>query len=51
MGALGRNFLTEYHQTWRLFTSPFLHAGLFHLLLNLCSIIFIGIHLEHELGP
>ncbi|XP_057730136.1 RHOMBOID-like protein 8 [Arachis stenosperma] len=51
MGALRRNFVTEYHQTWRLFTSPFLHAGLFHLLLNLCSIIFIGIHLERELGP
>ncbi|MED6191739.1 hypothetical protein PIB30_003081 [Stylosanthes scabra] len=50
MGALRRNFVTEYHQTWRLFTSPFLHAGLFHLLLNLSSIIFIGIHLERELG-
>ncbi|KAL4393497.1 RHOMBOID-like protein [Arachis hypogaea] len=41
MGALRRNFVTEYHQTWRLFTSPFLHAGLFHLLLNLC--IRIGV--------
>ncbi|KAK7282773.1 hypothetical protein RIF29_11812 [Crotalaria pallida] len=50
MGALRRNFLTKYHQTWRLFTFPFLHAGLFHLLINLCSVIFVGIRLEQELG-
>ncbi|KAJ1406792.1 Rhomboid-like superfamily [Sesbania bispinosa] len=51
MGALRRSFLTEYHQTWRLFTFPFLHAGLFHLFINLCSVIYVGIHLEQEFGP
>ncbi|CAL0305540.1 unnamed protein product [Lupinus luteus] len=50
MGALRRAFLTKYHQTWRLFTFPFLHAGLFHLLINLCSVIYVGIHLEQEFG-
>ncbi|TKY74332.1 RHOMBOID protein 8 [Spatholobus suberectus] len=51
MGALRRSLLTEHHQTWRLFTFPFLHAGLFHLLLNLCSVIYVGVRLEHEFGP
>ncbi|XP_004515655.1 inactive RHOMBOID-like protein 8 [Cicer arietinum] len=51
MGALRRNFLTEYHESWRLFTFPFLHAGLFHLIINLCSVIYVGIHLEQEFGP
>ncbi|KAK7311590.1 hypothetical protein RJT34_09835 [Clitoria ternatea] len=51
VGALRRRFLTEYHETWRIFTFPFLHAGLFHLIINLCSLIYIGVHLEQELGP
>ncbi|WJX32621.1 hypothetical protein P8452_20923 [Trifolium repens] len=51
MGALRKNFLTEHHQTWRLFTFPFLHAGLFHVVINLCSIIYVGIHLEQQFGP
>ncbi|XP_057442516.1 RHOMBOID-like protein 8 [Lotus japonicus] len=51
MGALRGKFLREYHQTWRLFTFPILHAGLFHLIINLCSVIFVGIHLEQEFGP
>ncbi|KAB1205425.1 Rhomboid-like protease 4 [Morella rubra] len=51
MGALGRRFLTEYHQTWRLFTSPCLHAGAIHLVINLSSVILVGIHLEQEFGP
>ncbi|KAL5076571.1 hypothetical protein RYX36_015555 [Vicia faba] len=51
MGALRKNFLTERHQTWRLFTFPFLHAGLFHLVINLCSVIYVGIRLEQEFGP
>ena len=51
MGALHRMFLTEYHQTWRLFTFPCLHAGAIHLFINLCSVVFIGIHMEQEFGP
>ncbi|KAJ7959071.1 Rhomboid-like protein [Quillaja saponaria] len=51
MGALQRTFLTEYHQTWRLFTFPVLHGGAIHLVINLCSVIFVGIHLEQEFGP
>lgn len=51
MGALRRLFLTEYHQTWRLFTFSCLHAGVIHLVINLCSVVFIGIHMEQEFGP
>ncbi|KAJ7942580.1 Rhomboid-like protein [Quillaja saponaria] len=51
MGALQRIFLTEHHQTWRLFTFPVLHGGAIHLVINLCSVIFVGIHLEKEFGP
>ncbi|CAB4297529.1 unnamed protein product [Prunus armeniaca] len=51
MGALRRTFLTENHQTWRLFTFPCLHAGAIHLVINLSCVIFVGIHLEQEFGP
>ncbi|KAM1968148.1 hypothetical protein ACFX15_043111 [Malus domestica] len=51
MGALRRTFLTENRQTWRLFTFPCLHAGAIHLVINLCSVVFVGIHLEQEFGP
>lgn len=43
--------LTSNHQLWRIFSSPWLHAGLFHLIINLSSVIFVGIHLEQEFGP
>ncbi|XP_050376737.1 RHOMBOID-like protein 8 [Argentina anserina] len=51
VGALRRTFLTENHKTWRLFTFPCLHAGFIHLVINLYSVVFIGIHLEKEFGP
>ncbi|XP_059630248.1 RHOMBOID-like protein 8 [Cornus florida] len=51
MGALRKTLLTKHHQTWRVFTYPWLHAGVVHLLINLSSIIFIGVHLEQEFGP
>ncbi|KAL8502123.1 hypothetical protein ACS0TY_021297 [Phlomoides rotata] len=50
VGALRLRYLTNDHQMWRLFTSPCLHAGLFHLIISLSSVIFVGIHLEQEFG-
>jgi rhomboid protease GluP len=35
---------------WRLITSTFLHAGIFHLLLNMYALLYIGILLEPYLG-
>ncbi|KAM7253346.1 hypothetical protein ACFE04_025964 [Oxalis oulophora] len=51
MGAVRKELLVENHQTWRLFTSPLLHAGAIHLIINLVSVILIGILLEQEFGP
>ncbi|CAN1235905.1 RHOMBOID-like protein 8 [Linum perenne] len=49
MGALRRTLL-EKHQTWRILSSPLLHAGVFHLIINLICILFVGIFLEQEYG-
>lgn len=48
----GANFrpLVEGGQWWRLFTSMFLHGGLFHLFANLYGLLFVGIFLEPLLG-
>lgn len=51
MGALRRKFLADYHQKWRLFTFPILHAGYIHIVINLCSMVYIGVHLEQKYGP
>ena len=35
---------------WRLFTCTFLHIGIFHLLLNMYALLYIGLLLEPYLG-
>ncbi|KAI3837965.1 hypothetical protein MKX03_037032 [Papaver bracteatum] len=49
MGALRRKLLVK-HEIWRLVTSPWLHAGMFSLIINLSGVIFIGLQLEREFG-
>ncbi|KAL8167036.1 hypothetical protein V2J09_008535 [Rumex salicifolius] len=44
MGALRQ------HQKWRIFACLCLHAGAFHLIINLLSVLFLGIHLEQKFG-
>ncbi|KAJ0241483.1 RHOMBOID-like protein 8 [Hirschfeldia incana] len=51
MGGLYWNALVEKHEIWRVLTSPWLHSGLFHLLINLGSLIFVGIFMEQRYGP
>ncbi|CAH8309696.1 unnamed protein product [Eruca vesicaria subsp. sativa] len=51
MGGLYWNGLVEKHEIWRVLTSPWLHSGLFHLLINLGSLIFVGIFMEQRYGP
>jgi len=48
----GANFkpVTLEGQWWRLFTCCFLHIGIFHLLMNMYALIYIGILLEPHLG-
>ncbi|XP_050203418.1 RHOMBOID-like protein 1 isoform X2 [Mercurialis annua] len=50
MGALDVDKVVGRHQTWRLATCIWLHAGVFHVLANMLSLIFIGIRLEQEFG-
>jgi len=37
-------------QWWRLFSAIFLHIGIFHLLLNMYALVYIGLILEPYLG-
>ncbi|XP_043688005.1 RHOMBOID-like protein 1 [Telopea speciosissima] len=50
MGALEVSKVVHEHQAWRLFTCIWLHAGVFHVLANMLSLLFIGIRLEQEFG-
>lgn len=51
MGGLYWNALVEKHEIWRVLTSLWLHSALFHLLINLGSLIFVGIFMEQRYGP
>lgn len=48
----GANFrpITIEGEWWRLFTSTFLHIGIFHLLMNMYALVYIGLLLEPYLG-
>jgi rhomboid protease GluP len=48
----GANFrpMTLEGEWWRLITNCFLHIGIFHLLMNLYALLYIGVLLEPHLG-
>lgn len=50
MGALDVSKVVKSHQGWLLITCIWLHAGIFHLVANMLSLLFIGIRLEQEFG-
>lgn len=50
MGALEVYKVVEQHQVWRLISCTWLHAGVFHVLANMLSLLFVGIRLEQEFG-
>lgn len=50
MGALEVDKVVHGHQGWRLVSCVWLHAGVFHILANMLSLLFIGIRLEQEFG-
>lgn len=50
LGALDWNKVVYEHQGWRLISCIWLHAGVIHLLVNMLSLVFIGIRLEQQFG-
>jgi membrane associated rhomboid family serine protease len=50
MGALDWAKVVHQQQWWRLFSCVWLHAGLIHLVINMLSLLFIGIRLEQQFG-
>lgn len=50
MGGLVWEKVVDQHQAWRLITCIWLHAGVIHLVVNMLSLVFIGIHLEQQFG-
>lgn len=50
MGALDVRRVVDRHEVWRLATCMWLHAGVFHVLANMLSLIFVGVRLEQEFG-
>ncbi|KAL9368005.1 hypothetical protein Peur_039204 [Populus x canadensis] len=50
MGALDVARVVNKHQSWRLISCIWLHAGVFHVVANMLSLLLIGIRLEQEFG-
>ncbi|KAF3779433.1 RHOMBOID-like protein 2 [Nymphaea thermarum] len=51
LGALRRTRIIAEKQKWRLMTFTWLHGGAFHLVINISSMLFIGIRLAQDCGP
>lgn len=49
-GGLNWEKVVHQHQGWRLISCMWLHAGILHLLVNMLSLVFIGIRLEQNFG-
>jgi membrane associated rhomboid family serine protease len=49
-GLLWGPYINISHEYWRLLTSGFLHAGLFHILVNMLSLYWVGMVLEPAIG-
>jgi membrane associated rhomboid family serine protease len=49
-GALFGPYVAHQHEYWRLITGGFLHDGIFHILVNMVSLYFVGSALEPGIG-
>ena len=49
-GALYGPYVDQQHEYWRLLTAGFLHDGLWHLVVNMFSLYFVGAALEPAIG-
>lgn len=50
LGGIGPRLVFAHHQWWRVFTAPFLHVNLSHLLSNGAVLLLTGILLERVIG-
>ncbi|XP_031116002.1 RHOMBOID-like protein 2 isoform X2 [Ipomoea triloba] len=50
MGGLEWDKVVHHHQGWRLISCIWLHAGVIHLVVNMLSLVIIGIRLEQQCG-
>ncbi|EFJ25538.1 hypothetical protein SELMODRAFT_98870 [Selaginella moellendorffii] len=50
MGALESELVTSGREGWRLVSCIWLHAGVFHLLLNMLGLLTLGLQMEQEFG-
>ncbi|KAJ9548806.1 hypothetical protein OSB04_021349 [Centaurea solstitialis] len=50
MGALELKKVVDQKEIWRIATCMWLHAGVFHILANMISLVFVGYSLEQEFG-
>lgn len=50
LGALDYKKVVVEGEWWRLISCIWLHAGVIHLLVNMISLLFIGVRLEQEFG-
>src|SRR5205807_10357193 len=49
-GALFGPLIVHQHEYWRVLTAGFLHDGLFHIVVNMASLYFVGRVLEPAIG-
>lgn len=50
MGGISSDTVARGHQLWRPFSCIWLHAGVVHLVVDLLSLLFVGIRVEQEFG-
>ena len=51
LGAILPPLITEEGEFYRLITGTFLHGNVFHFLMNMYVLFFLGAHLEQLVGP
>lgn len=50
MGGLRRDLVVAQKEGWRLMSCVWLHAGVFHLVVNMIALLVFGIQLERDFG-
>ncbi len=51
MGAYYKTFILANYEYWRFLTSGLLHMDIFHLMMNMYSLYYLGLFFETKFGP